>query len=549
MKSEETEPALTLRTQAKEVLVRVIVRDASGNTVGGLTKDDFRLFDNGKLQSVTAFSGENYRPPAPAAATAQPIAPAEAGEAEPGLTLPARYVAFYFDDLVVAAEDMVRIRDAAGRFIESSLQPTDRAGVFTSSGQGILDFTDDRAELGQALANLRSRPRTVWAENDCPPLTPYEAYLIDEVHDSTMLNIATWEYIPCACDGEPDKCPFAQTEAQHAAQRTWQDSQADSRLSLRVLLNLVRRLGSLPGQRSLLWLSQGFLTFDLRPDLNELIDRALREHVVINVLDSRGLWVNIPGGESYGRNPLPIELTGPAMSVNLDSYRETGIEMNQDVMAQVSHDTGGVFVHNTNDYEGGFRKAGVLPEFSYLLAFSPQNLKYDGKFHKLKVELVNARGLNVQARNGYFARSESLPPEQRARQEIEDAAFSREELREFPVDLQTQFFKLNDAEARLSVIARVDARALHFRREGERNLLSMKMVCAAFDGNGNLVAGTQRNVDLSLRDETLAHVLSAGLNIRGQLKVSPGTYALRVVIYQIDSAQVTALNRTVEIPF
>jgi len=33
------------------------------------------------------------------------------------------------------------------------------------------------------------------------------------------------------------------------------------------------------------------------------------------------------------------------------------------------------------------------------------------------------------------------------------------------------------------------------------------------------------------------------------LKLSAGTYALRVVVYQIDSAQVTALNRTVEIPF
>jgi len=230
-------------------------------------------------------------------------------------------------------------------------------------------------------------------------------------------------------------------------------------------------------------------------------------------------------------------------------YREMGRSMNQDVMAQVSHDTGGVFVRNTNDYDGGFRKAGALPEFSYLLAFSPQNLKYDGKFHKLKVELANARGLSVQARNGYFARNEALHPEERARQEIEDAVFSREEYREFPVDLQTQFFKLSNAEARLSVMARVDAHAMHFRKEGDRNLVSLKMVCAAFDRDGNLAAGTQRNVDLSLRDATLAHLLSAGLNIRGQLKLSAGTYALRVVVYQIDSAQVTALNRTVEIPF
>ena len=75
------------------------------------------------------------------------------------------------------------------------------------------------------------------------------------------------------------------------------------------------------------------------------------------------------------------------------------------------------------------------------------------------------------------------------------------------------------------------------------------MVCVAFDRDGNLVDGTQRNVDLLLREATLAHVLSTGLNLRGQLKVGAGTYALRVVVYEIDSARMTALNRTVEIPY
>jgi VWFA-related protein len=437
--------------------------------------------------------------------------------------------------------DMVRVREAAGKFIESSIQPTDRAGIFTSSGLGVVDFTADRARLREALANLRPRPRNVAAENDCPPLTPYEAYLIDEQHDPIMLNIATSEVTAYACGGGHDP----QGHALVAARLDWENDRVQSRQSLRVLLDLVRRLGSLPGQRTVLWLSQGFLTFDLHSDLNELIDRALREHVVINALDSRGLWVNIPGGEASEHNVLP----DPAMSARADVYRETGKSMNQDVMAQVSHDTGGIFVRNTNDYDGGFRKAGALPEFSYLLAFSPQNLKYDGKFHKLKVELVIPRGLSLQARNGYFARNEALHPEERARQEIEDAVFSRQEYREFPVDLHTQFFKLSATEAQLSVVARVDAHAVQFHKEGERNLGSLKMVCAAFDRDGNLAAGTERNVDLSLRDATLAHVLSAGLNIRGELKLSGGTYAIRVVVYQIDSAQITAMNRTVEIPF
>jgi VWFA-related protein len=558
VKSEETTPTFTVRAQRNEVLVRVVVRDAKGNAVGGLSKDDVRVSDNGKPQSVTVFTVEHYKagsagqPPAAAGATAKPAAPEEAA---PVLVLPQRYVAFFFDDLVVSFEDMVRVRAATERYIDSSMQPVDRAGVFTSSGLAVLDFTDDRAKLREALAKLQPHPRTIPPENDCPPLTPYEAYSIDELHDDIMLNIATWEVIACACGGVAAHCPDPTSQAQQAARITWQNDQNQSRQSLHVLENLVRRLGSLPGQRSILWLSQGFLTFDLRPDLGELTDRAVREHVVISTLDARGLWVDIMGGDASQTNVLPFHAsggalggTGPSMLAQLATYQRTGKEINDDVMAQVAHDTGGVFVHNTNDYDGGFRRAGALPEFSYLLAFSPQNLKYDGKFHKLKVELVNARGLSVQARNGYFAPNEALRPEERARREIDDAVFSREEYREFPVEVQTQFFKLSDTEARLSVTTRVDARTLHFHKEGDRNRASLKMVCVAFDRDGNLVDGTQRNVDLQLRDATLAHLLNTGLNIGGQLKVSLGTYALRVVVYEIDSARMTALNRTVEIP-
>jgi VWFA-related protein len=558
IKSEETTPAFTIRAQRNEVQVRVVVRDAKGNAVGGLTKDNFRLTDNGKPQVVTVFTVESNKatptakPPAPAAAKS-----AEPSEAEPVLELPQRYVAFFFDDLVVTFEDLVRTREATERFIASSMQPMDRAGVFTSSGMGALDFTDDRAKLHEALANLQPHPRTVSAENDCPPLTPYEAYLIDDQHDDTMLNIAIWEVVSCACGGSLHFCTDAQDRAQMAARIAWAHDKDQSRQALHVLESLVRRLGSLPGQRTILWLSQGFLALDLQSDLDQLIDRALREHVVINALDARGLWVDIPGGDASEHNILKFTDTeqlgsspiDPSLFAKLAMYRKTGRDMNQDVMAAVARDTGGVFVHNTNDYDGGLRRAAALPEFSYLLAFSPQDLKYDGKFHKLKVELVNAKGPSVQARNGYFAPNQALRLEDRARQEIEDAVFAREEYHEFPVELQTQYFKLNDTQARLSVTAHLDTRALRFHKEGDRNRVGLKLVCAAFDRDGNLVDGTQRNVDLLLREATLAHLQSAGLNIRGQLKISAGSYALRVVVYEIDSARMTALNRTVEIPY
>jgi len=557
IKGAETTSTFTFRAQRNEVLVRVVVRDKDGKPLGGLTKDDFRLFDNGKPQSVTLFKVETYKAaPAeqaqgaapPAAKASQPV------EAEPSPALPQRYVAFYFDDLVVKFEDMTHVRAAADKYVDSALQPGDRAGVFTSSGVGVLDFTDDHAKLHEALEKLRPRPRSMVTEHDCPALTPYEAYLIDDRHDREMLNIATWEVICCECSCDPKLCTVsAQQQAQAAAKTTWSNDQVQSRQCLHVLTNLVRRMSSLPGQRSILWLSQGFLTFDTISEVGELTDRALREHVVINTLDARGLWVNIPGGDASEGGTLPSS-TGdkpsidPALFAKQSMYRATGKLMNQDVMAEVARNTGGVFVHDTNDYDGGLRKGGALPEFTYLLAFSPQDLKYDGKFHKLKVELVNSKGLALQARNGYFAPNQELDRQERAKQAINEAVSARDEYLEFPVEVQTQFFKLSDTKVQLSITAKIDAHALQFHKEGDRNKVNLKMTCAAFDRNGKLAAGTQKEVDLMVRDATLSRLLTSGLVIRDQLKVDVGNYALRVVVYEIDSARMTALNRTVEIP-
>src|ERR1017187_5693927 len=47
------------------VVVRVVVRDAQGKPVEGLQKEDFKLFDRGKEQSIAQFEAEVSAPEAP----------------------------------------------------------------------------------------------------------------------------------------------------------------------------------------------------------------------------------------------------------------------------------------------------------------------------------------------------------------------------------------------------------------------------------------------------------------------------------------------------
>jgi hypothetical protein len=77
------------------------------------------------------------------------------------------------------------------------------------------------------------------------------------------------------------------------------------------------------------------------------------------------------------------------------------------------------FFHNSNDFLEGFRRTAGVPEYTYVLGFSPSNVKLDGKFHTLKVTLNSREKLVLTARRGYFAPTQDTSAEDTAKREID----------------------------------------------------------------------------------------------------------------------------------
>jgi VWFA-related protein len=539
------------KVSVRLVLMRAVVRDARGKAIGTLGKDDFQLYDNGKPQVIKHFAVEQSIAPAkPQESPSQLGQTAATATAVPPPQVPDRFVIYLFDDVHLQPQNLLPARAAAERHL-ATLLPTDRAAVFATSGQGNLDFTDDRAKLHEALMRIQPRPILNLGTAQCPFMTYYMADQIINLHDQDVLNVAAQDAVNCTglslsnplAGANAAALQAAIQQASSAAQQAYSLGDAESRLVLEALKDTVRRISVTPGQRTLVLVSPGFITPTLEDKISDIIEKAVRNNVTISALDARGLYTlgamdNI--SQQGGANPLLLQQEF--------MYATSSDTSNQLVLGELADATGGIYFHNNNDLDEGFRRVASAPEYSYVIGFSPQNLKLDGHYHKLKLTLKDPEEFTIQARRGYYAPKHILDPAEQDKQEIEEALFSHDELHDIPIELHTQFFKSSSDNAKLTVVAHVDVKGLHFRKADGRNLDDLTFVSALFNRNGDYITGSKKVLEMRLKNDTLEHKLGSGITMRTSFDVKPGGYLVRLVVRDAEDRQMSAQSGAVEIP-
>jgi VWFA-related protein len=494
----------TLRLKVNLVPVPVVVRDSAGHAVGNLQKENFQLFDNRKQQQITQFTLEKSESPG-----TDPTAIAQTGTAK-HFVIPRTFTALLFDDVHSNFVNLPQLQAAALRFISIALARTERLGIFTTSGKVAVDFTDDRTKLEDAIRRLKPNPLPGTQPTTCPSMTYYEANQIVNRLDRAIREEKLSEAYACGVKN-PKVAEALVTEASEYVLRV---GDMQTALVLKTLSDVVNRLSSLPGQRTIVLASPSFLVSDREHREYELVDRALRAHVVISALDTRGVLTD-----------------------------ENDQIADSNVLSEFADGTGGTFFHNNNDLTGGLRRIASPPEFVYQLGFSPQDLQENGKYHQLSVKIVGVNKLSVSARRGYFAPNH-LDPKQIETTELDDALYSQTEIHDLPIQIQTQTIRGDKPTAKLNVLTLVDLDALPHRQADGKNTNELRIVAAVFDRNGKYLGAINRKVAVHWSDDDAGTQTATTFSFL----LDPGPYLVRMVVRDSESQRLSAQAAIVEIP-
>lgn len=527
-------PDATIRITVNLVQVDAVVTDSKGRQVPGLEAKDFEVLQDGKPQKITHCS---YIPlaRAPASRPATPVPAMPAATLQPSQVQ--RAMALVVDDLGLSFESMARVRSALKQFVDRQMQPGDLVAiVHTGGGMGVLQqFTSDKRLLYAAIAHAK-----------------YNALARDGIRDLAA---------------DPQRNSAGAGLAKLRAAQAELDERRESSLALGTVgavRFVVNGLKEFPGRKSVVLFSESMrlLTRERGPlasldmpgtnqtvldSLERLADLCSRSSVVIYTVDPRGVQF-----QGFTAADQSSAVRGDAVAAEL-SERSQDFSNTQEGLNFLARETGGLFVHNTNDINAGLGQ--ILDDQTgyYLIGYVPDSSTFEEKsgrplFRKITIR-VNGNGLRVRTRSGFYGvpdHSAGLIRLTRGEQLLAalNSPFSASGIH---VRFTPLFANSEKDGSFIDSLVYVEARDLKFDSEPDDwHKAELDVAIAMLGDTGDEVS---RRFNVRLHGDEFQNAIKNGLLFRLHDPIKrPGVYQLRCAVQDDGSGQLGSARQFIEVP-
>jgi VWFA-related protein len=523
----------TFRANTQVVSVDVIVRDASGAVVKGLTAADFEVTEDGKPQTITSFTFEEISEHPKGIATADLLATAEARLADdarrpqPGAApAPAaddakamtsealagrRLIVLLFDISSMQPEDVQRAVDSATTYVNQKMSPADLVAVATVSStlDVLTDFTADRGKVAGALAALGYKEGTA---------TP------------------------------PPSADTVSTDEQTAADATTEETVAidmfNNDIRLRALKALAETLAPIEQKKSILYFSAGMQRSgeDNQVELRAAINAAVRAHVTIYPVDTRGLQAVVPGGDASqasGRGSALFSGRGV-------SQQFSRLTASQDTLGTLASDTGGKAFLDSNDFGEAFARVQRDMSAYYLLGYNTDNLSKDGRFRRIRVRTTKP-GLRIEARAGYYADRDFAHTARGDREtQLQEQLFSAVSATDLPVLVTSAFFRLAADRYYVPLSLAVPGSAVPIPAEKDKDKVALDVLGIVLDEQGRPVGRIRET--MKLPPGSVGTLTSKQVLYQSAVTLPPGRFSIKVVVRENTSGLMGSFEAPVVVP-
>jgi len=399
-------PSSTVRATTEEVLLDAIVRDKKGRTVTDLKPEDFQILDNGEPRAIKSFrlvqGGETI-----------------SGNGTRTQLDPLRQIRLVTMIFQCSQTQSLRLaHDAAADLLKGELPQNVFVAVMVIDHnlEVLQPFTNDPGLLRRAI-DRATRTGSVDFSKDTETV---ERQLREQVGPNISGAQSIQEQVnnmSTAGGHNPAQQAMAQMLLDMIETEQTSASAQAGRTSIYALLDAVREQYRLPGRKTILYFSEGFVVpLGVEGTFNDVISIANRSNVSFYSVDARGLTsestnqaaIDALKSAAQSSHDQATAVAAPVRrdEANLIDSTIMSIRANsQSALGTLADSTGGALIANTNDLRSPLHRLAEDIQTYYEITYDPAIKTYDGSFRKITVNM-SSRDLRVQSRSGYFA----LPP-------------------------------------------------------------------------------------------------------------------------------------------